>query len=257
LNTSSRKCLKLSHWIAKLYILIFIVFYIPIIYAETEIIINTGSGQPFISPGGNGFYNEIVKEIFLRLNLKANVIALPAARSILNANQGIDDGVIARIEGMENKYKNIIRVPGKIITFEFVAYSLNRKIPISDWNSLKPHSVGIIRGWRIYEKNVVGTKKLTTVTNPMQLFNLLLNKRSDLILFEGHRGRWWNKVLNANAHIIGNPIAKKDMYLYMNKKHIKLIPNITEILILIKKDGTFNKIKDRTLDKIMDKSKTP
>lgn len=217
--------------------------------AESKITLNAGTAEPFINADGSGFYGELVKEVFSRLNINANVLRLPSSRSIINANQGIDDGVIARTKGFSKKYTNLIRVPEPVLKFKFVAYSLNEKINVENWDSFKPYSVGIIRGWRIYEKNVVNTKKLTTVTNAEQLFNLLLNGRSDLILFEYYRGSWWNKHLNAKAHLIGSPIAEKDMFIYMHKKHAKLVPKIAKILSELKKDGTYQRIRNETLNK--------
>lgn len=216
-----------------------------------QLIINSGTAEPFITADGGGFYGELVKEIFSRINIDAKVIRLPSKRSTLNANQGIDDGIIARTKGMEKKYPNLIRIPIPVITFKFVAYSLDRKIAIDDWKSLQPFSVGIIRGWQIYEKNVVDTKHLTTVVNAEQLFKLLMNKRSDLVLFEYYRGTWWNNHLNVNAQIIGSPLAEKDMFIYMNKKHIKLVPKITKAFEELKQDGTFERIKENTLLKAL------
>lgn len=217
--------------------------------AESKITLNSGTAEPFINADGSGFYGELVKEIFSRLNIDANVIRIPSARSAINANTGIDDGVIARTKGMDKKYPNLIRVPEPVLTFKFVAYSLNKKINVKNWESFRPYSVGIIRGWIIYEKNVVHTKKLTTVNNAEQLFKLLMNGRSDLILFESYRGSWWNKYLNANAHLIGSPIAEKDMFIYMHKKHAALVPKITKTLLELKKDGSYQRIRNETLNK--------
>lgn len=215
--------------------------------SETKLTLNTGTAEPFVTADGGGFYGALVKELFSRININAKVIPLKAARAILNVNRGIDDGAIARTKGMEKNYTNLIRVPEPVVKFKFVAYSLDKKINITDWNSLKPYSVGIIRGWKIYEKKVVGIKELTKVTDAEQLFKLLLNNRSDLILFEYHRGTWWNKHLNAKAHLIGSPIVEKDMFIYMHKKHADLIPAITKALIELKKDGAYQKIKDKYL----------
>ena len=216
-------------------------------FAETKLTLNTGTAEPFVTADGGGFYGALVKKLFSRIDIEAKVIPLKSARAILNVNRGIDDGAIARTMGMEKKYTNLIRVPGSVVKFKFVAYSLNKKINVTDWNSLKPYSVGIIRGWKIYEKNVVGTKKLTKVTDAEQLFNLLLNGRSDLILFEYHRGSWWNKHLNAKAHLLGAPIVEKEMFIYMHKKHAALVPKIEKALVELKKDGSYQKIKNEFL----------
>ena len=220
--------------------------------AETpKLTINAGTAEPFINADGSGFYGELVDEIFKRIGIKAKVIRLPSGRSIVNANEGIDDGVIARTKGMDKQYKNIIRIPIPVVKFRFVAYSLDTKINITNWDSFAPYSVGYIRGWRIYEVNVKKSKGITVVNNAEQLFRLLMNGRTDLILFEYYRGTWWNEHLNANAHLIGSPVAEKDMFMYMNKKHEKLVPKITEALKEVKKDGTYQKIADRTLPAYM------
>ena len=228
-----------------------VVFSSSLTLAESKMTLNAGTAEPFINADGSGFYGELVKEVFSKLNIDAKVIRLPSSRSIINANKGIDDGVIARTKGFEKKFKNLIRVPVPILKFKFVAYSLDKKIDVKNWDSLKPYSVGFIRGWRIYEKNVVETKKLTRVQNAEQLFKLLLNKRADLILFEYYRGSWWNKHLNAQAHLIGSPIVEKDMFIYMHKKHATLVPKITKVLTELIKDGGYQRIKDKTLNTLL------
>lgn len=216
-------------------------------YAESSITINAGTAEPFVTADGGGFYGALTHEAFSRIGINAKVIRLPSARSILNANEGIDDGVIARTKGMEEKYTNLIRIPVPIVTFRFVAYSLDKKISVNGWDSFAPYSVGYIRGWVIYEKNLTKAKTVTTVNNAEQLFKLLMNGRTDLIMFEYYRGSWWNKHLNANAHIIGSPVAEKDMFMYLHNKHENLVPAITKALETMKQDGTFQKIKDDTL----------
>ncbi|MEJ2179745.1 MAG: transporter substrate-binding domain-containing protein [Gammaproteobacteria bacterium] len=221
----------------------------PSSFAETAITLNAGTAEPFITADGGGFYGELTQEIFTRLGIDAKVIRLPSARSIINANEGIDDGVIGRIAGMERKYQNLIMIPIPVVTFKFVAYSRDNQILVKDWDSFKPYSVGYIRGWRIYEKNLPKTKSITIVNNAEQLFRLLMNGRAELIMFEYYRGTWWNEHLNANAHIIGSPVAEKDMYMYMHTKYKDLVPKITEAFKAMKQDGTYQKIKDKTLPK--------
>ena len=216
-------------------------------FAENKITINTGTLKPLFSAEGNSFYNKLIKEAFSRLNLNSKVIYLPSERAMRNVNQGIDDGTIARVKGIEKKYTNIIRVPTPVLRFKFIAYSLNKDIKVTDWDSLKPYSVGIIRGWKIYEKNVVGVKKLTKVNSVKQLFTLLTNRRSEVILFEQLRGSWWNKHLNAKAYPIGSSILEKDMFIYMHKKHASLVPKLTDVLLEMKKDGSYQRLKDETL----------
>jgi polar amino acid transport system substrate-binding protein len=235
------------HRLTYIFLSLCLQFSITSCFAGATITLNAGTTEPFITEDGGGFYGVLTREIFARMGMDAKVIRLPSARSIINANEGIDDGVIARTAGMEEKYKNLIRIPVSVVTFKFVAYSLDKKILVTGWDSFAPYSVGYIRGWRIYEKNITKAKSFTIVNNAEQLFRLLMNRRADLIMFEYYRGTWWNKHLNANAHIIGSPVAEKEMFIYMHKKHKDLIPKITEAFEAIKQDGTYQKIKDDTL----------
>ena len=239
------------HWLFILFTSVFALFSLTEVVADTDITLNSGTLEPFTTAEGGGFYGALSRELFSRIGLDAKVIPLPSARSIINANEGIDDGVIARTPGMDKKYKNLIMVPVPVVTFKFVAYSLNKKISVNGWDSFKPYSVGYIRGWHIYEKSLPTTKSVTVVNNAEQLFRLLMNKRTDLILFEYYRGSWWNKHLNANAHLIGSPIAEKDMYIYMHKKHKDLVPRMAQALKDMENDGTYKKIKDDTLEPLL------
>ena len=234
-------------WFTAIWLCLYMLFGLSSAVANPTITLNAGTAEPFITAEGSGFYGVLTKELFSRIGIDAKVIRLPSGRSIINANKGIDDGVIARTAGMEEKYKNLIRIPVPVVKFKFVAYSLDKKISITGWDSFAPYSVGYIRGWRIYEKNLPKTKSLTTVNNAEQLFKLLMNGRAELIMFEYYRGTWWNAHLNANAHIIGSPVAEKDMFIYMNNKHKALVPKITEAFKAMKEDGTYQKIKDQTL----------
>ncbi len=91
-------------------------------YADTVLTITSGRSEPFVTPEKNGFYDLIVKNMFQRTGIKAETVLLPSERSLINANTGVDDGNIARIKGIEKKYKNLIMVPEKIIDFDFVAF---------------------------------------------------------------------------------------------------------------------------------------
>ena len=74
-------------------------------FAKRKITINSGTGEPFVTENGGGFYGELVNELFSRLNIDAKVIPLPSARSMLNVNQGIDNVVIVSTKRMEQHYK--------------------------------------------------------------------------------------------------------------------------------------------------------
>ncbi|VAW67823.1 hypothetical protein MNBD_GAMMA08-2397, partial [hydrothermal vent metagenome] len=74
-----------------LFILILNAFIPALSHAESIISITSGRGEPFVNSQQNGFYDQIVKQMFQRINVKAKTISLPSERSLINANTGIDD----------------------------------------------------------------------------------------------------------------------------------------------------------------------
>ena len=224
----------------------FLLFSTAELWADT-LVINSGGTPPLISSDDRGFYNLIIKEIFRRLGQPVRTIQLPAERSLINVNKGIDDGTIARIAGLEKKYPNLIRVPESVLLYDFVAYAHpDFQHQVNHWDDLNSYVVGFLQGWKIYEKNVKA-KLITKVEKPEQLFRLIENRRADLVLFEWHQGQWWLRKLNIQAKLLTPPLAQKEMYIYMNKKHHALAKVIGKTVVAMKKDGTYQRLLDSTL----------
>jgi len=216
--------------------------------AKPALILGTFAGPPLSTPEELGFYDLVLKEAFNRAGCAIEIIRLPAERSLINANEGITDGDFVRISGLERIYPNLVQVPEKITDFEFVAFTKHIDIPIKGWESLQPYHVAIVRGWKILEKNIAGTASLIRVKNQDLLFSLLANNRTDIIIYSRHEGY---RVINQNkikgVATLEPALAIREMFLYLNNKHSLLIPVIDKNLKAMKRDGTFDRIKTKTL----------
>jgi polar amino acid transport system substrate-binding protein len=217
-----------------------------------DLVINSGRKEPFTTPDGAGFYDVLVKALFGRLGIEARCVRLPSERALMNADAGIDDGNIARIAGLEETYTNLLRVPGKIIDFEFMAFTSNADFQVSGWDSLSPYNVGFITGWKIFETHITEARSVTQVRNPGQLFTLLENRRADVVMFDRWGGLWWIRAHGVAAHALQPPIAVREMFLYLNKKHAALVPRISAALAQMKEDGEYQRIFDRTLTPLLE-----
>lgn len=153
-----------------------------------------------------------------------------------------------RIGGLVRLYPNIRRVPEKILDMEFVAFSKKTNIRTPDWKSLRPYDVGIIRGWKIFESNVTGTRSLTRVKNVDQLFELLVNNRAEVILLEKWIGLHIIKSKGLKGiNLLGPPLAVRNMFMYLHKRHAAMIPKISAALRDMKSDGTYANIFNKSL----------
>jgi len=218
---------------------------------EKKFTLGSSFTPPLTSTEQTGMLDQIMKEAFSRLGLSVSVIKLPSQRALTNANIGIDDGDILRIKGMEKYYPNLVPIPEKIMDFQFVAFTYRQDITIQNWESLKPYQIGLITGWKILEKN---TEKfmVTKVENAMHLFELLAKKRVDLILYERLEGLALLKSLKMEeVTVLTPPLAQREMFTYLHKKHAKLAVQLATILQKMKQDGSYETLKQAAFNKFL------
>jgi len=127
-------------------------------------------------------------------------------------------------------------------------FTRKMEFPVKDWEALHPYSVGFIIGWKILEKNIKSTKYTIKAKEPRQLFNLLGKKRVDLVVYDRWMGLFYIKKNNLSfIKTLEPPLVQKQMYLYLHKKHLKLVPEIASSLRQMKEDGTYEKIFNKVL----------
>jgi len=210
--------------------------------------LNSGSPESLSNEKGDAFYNQITAEIFKRLDIKLKFVRVQSKRALMLANKGVDDGNIARVEGIEKNWTNLVRVPESIITWEFTAFSKNKDIKINGWESLKPFSVGHVRGWLIYQKNTAGAKNVIQANDSYQLFRLLQNGRIDIALNERFQAPYFYKQLGYKPKRLSSSLAKKPLFIYLHKRHKSLVPKMAAVISQMKKDGSYQKIFDRSFN---------
>ncbi len=213
-------------------------------------ILNTPTSAPLSTHDGKGFLDLLIKNAFQRIGLKGRVVEYSASkRALINANADIDQGVAMRVKGLEALYPNLVRVPEPVFDVDFVAFSLDQSVDASSWKALRDIPVAYILGWFLYEENLLPGTDAITVKKPEQLFALLKKHRVDAILYERWMGLHKARQLGIRVTVNEPPLARVNMYIYLNKKHIKLVAKLVRALRAMKADGTYQLIYDETLTK--------
>lgn len=190
----------------------------------------------------------LIKEAFRRNGLKAEIVFNPTRRSIVDVDAGLADGELNRIAGMELNYPNLVRVPEANMTMHFVAFS-KRDYPIKSWESLKKLQIGIVSGWKILERNTAGFPNVKRVPTETELFNMLQKDRIDVALYAKLTGyEQLSERGFTDIRHLEPPLASKEMFLYLNKKHEGLVGSIAAALKKMKQDGTYDRIVKETTD---------
>ena len=223
------------------------------VQAADKLVLTTGVLAPYTTPDHKGFLDQMIVAVFREAGLDAElqVFSTATARTLLNADAGIDDGEAMRIGGLETQYPNLIQVPEALISNDFVAYATRLEFPTKDWKSLEPYVVSYMIGWKIFENNVRNAKEVTQVRDADQLFGLLANGRTDLALYERWQGLQRVRDLGLKAHALEPPLARTDMFIYLNKKHAALVPRIAQALARMKANGSYKRIFDATLTSLV------
>ena len=213
---------------------------------EPTLVLNDTNAAPFTTAAEDGFLDIIVGEAFHRAGLRLKLVRLPPERGLLNANDGLEDGDLTRIAGLEKKYPNLMRVPEKLMDWHFVAFARQQDIKHASWESVAQYSVGHIRGWKIIEqhlKQYPPKTPISIVEDEAQLFTMLDKGRIDIALYE----RWLGLALIQrlgikNIHIVEPTLDEREMYIYLNKRHADKIPAIAAALRAIKAEGTYTRV---------------
>lgn len=114
---------------------------------------------------------------------------------------------------------------------------------MTSWAALQPYDVAIVRGWKILEKNIVNTRSLVRAKNQKLLFKLLENDRADIAVYSRLAGGAYIRSQGLKEiMVLEPPLAVREMYLYLNKKHDQLIVPLAQALREMRVDGTYNEI---------------
>lgn len=221
-----------------------------IVFSQETIVLGNIFAPPLSNHDGTGMLNSLYKEAFSRLGIKVKIIQFPGERSIIWANSGKIDGDLLRVKGIdiEGKFNNLIRIPEKVMDFEFVAFTTNIKGEMAGWDGLKPYRVVFVRGWQILHNNIKETRQVNIMNNSTSLFKHLNAGRADIAVYERYQGYATIKRLGlGKIHALEPPIIKREMFLYLHKKHRLLVPKVAKIFRDMKGEGTFRIIVDKEL----------
>lgn len=210
---------------------------------EPTLVLSDTYEAPYTTERGDGFLDLVIKESFRRAGLNLKMVRISPERALLNANAGIEDGVSARIAGLEKNYPNLVRVPEKVLDFPFVAFARQAQLSSASWESLASVSVGHIQGWKIFEQSLKPGTATTLVDTAEQLFSMLDKNRIDVALYERWLGLALAKKMGIkNIHVVDPPLAEREMFIYLHKRHADKVPAIAAALRAIKAEGLYTRI---------------
>lgn len=209
---------------------------------EQPFTVSTSYKSLLSNPEQTGMLDLIVKEAFRRIGIEAEIVFNLTERSLADVNAGLLDAELNRIEGMEKKFPNLVRVPEPNMVMDFVAFS-KKDYQIEGWDSIRDLHIGLVSGWKIVEENTKGFPHVIKVPTETELFNMLDMDRLDIALYSKLTGyeQIHQRGLEGMRHL-EPPLESRNMYLYVHKRHSGLAQPLAEALRSMKEDGTWDRI---------------
>ena len=207
-----------------------------------ELLLNDPNNAPYTTQHQDGFLDIIAGEAFKRVGYKLRLEKFPNERALLNANNGTTDGDLNRVSGLEKLYPNLIQVPEKIRDTHFCAWSKNQGIKGTP-EEIRRHTVGYVRGWKIFEQMMSGAANIVITEDPEQLLRLLSLGRIEIALYVCEEtAKIADDLHNHQLYVLEPRFPAIPLYTYLHKKHAALVPKYSAALRALKAEGFYDKI---------------
>lgn len=186
----------------------------------------------------------MLEEAYRRLGHQLQIAKIPGERSLILASAGDVDGDLFRVGRIEHEYKNLIKVPVNLLTFEIVVFTKGKIFPVIDWSSLIPYTVGYRRGIKAVEYRLHERIKTISAATYEPVFRMLEAGRCDVVVASRASGNEAIDVLKLKGiFALESPLIKESLYHYLHVKNKDLVAPLTKVLKQMEKEGLLNPAK--------------
>lgn len=196
----------------------------------------------------------ILREAFNALGIDVIYNKRIAKRALDAANAGTMDGDAQRIDGLSEKFPNLIQVYPAINFILGTSFASSSDIQISGWESLADYRVGIIRGIKFAERGTEGMST-TKVSDYRTLFELVSSNRIDVAISPSLNGRYQLLIEGIEGvEEVQPPLERFDLYLYLHNKHADLVTKISDQLQSMADTGRLEAIRNHVVQVTLDRA---
>lgn len=200
-----------------------------------------------LSPPISTYLKDVLQTALTPYNIKVSLYELPGRRVIEQVNNGFIDGDSGRIinfkEISNDTTSNYRLVKEPILSAKLVLITL-KSTPIDDinWVSINTGAVAYKSGSKLLRKNIKEENRISMNKNLSLLKMVAIGRAKSAITFNAIAKSLLDKnpELKSKLLIHPKPIKTFNHYVYLNKKHKKLIPLLKKALKKLSKEGTLN-----------------
>lgn len=185
----------------------------------------------------------VMSEAYHRLGYTLELHKKPVERSVRDANDGLADGELYRMAGVESLYPHLHMLSVPVVSVKFVVFSKNNNMAVAGWDSLRRYKVAYVRGIKAIEENLPKGARAIDVRTMRQAYLLLDAGRVDAVIETRQAGiAAINELGITGVEALEPPLVTINLYHYLHDKNKHLKEPLEAVLKEMERDGTLRKL---------------
>lgn len=193
----------------------------------------------------------ILTLVYDRLNIPMQTVIVPSRRAVVEAAQGVLDGLTHRIFEVGEENPTLVRIPTPINHVEPTLFSKQPERFV-DIASVTGQRIGIRRGARLAEIATKGLEPVVSATSPLQLMRLLAEDRLDVVILSRENGfAALRKLGKSSIRPAPRPLYRLPLFHYLHRKHAQLVDRLDGFFKELTTSGELRKLRVKYFEKVV------
>jgi polar amino acid transport system substrate-binding protein len=192
----------------------------------------------------------VLQEAYRRLGIAITIERYAGDVALRRSSSGAADGEVARVDGLNLRFPELVQVPVPISHTEIVAFARDTALHSRTVDQLRPIRVAVVRGVPAVERTI-GDLPVRMVDTQEELFALLADGAVDAVVTTELSGL--AALAQGRAGAGARRAGVLDSYLryhYLHRRHAALVPEVERVLKTMLLDGTIARIRAATVERV-------
>ena len=196
---------------------------------------------------------EMLRAVYAKLNIRLEFEDVPGKRALALSSAGEVDGEIQRIGTLSREYPTLLQVTPAINYIEPAVFATKLHFDVDGWNSIKPYSIGIVRGVGSSEAGTRGMGRVTATTSLESMIRMLDADRFEVMVTDLFSGLVAVRKLNLQARIypLSPPLERISIYHYLHERHRDLVPKVGQVIAQMEASGELAALRETLVKQVL------
>jgi len=193
----------------------------------------------------------ILAEAYAKIGYAVEFDTSPPLRGIYEMRTGAVDGFLLSDGRFGEEVPESVRVPTSVISDDFVVFSKGEKLPVKNWEDLKPFKILYLAG-QFPSETRLKTGYDATAGNAVPEMMLMLDRgRADALVLPKAQGLMIRKQLGLKGIVCSDAVlVSEPLYHFVSAKRASLVPRLDAALAELVKSGRVAAVSERVFSDV-------